>query len=149
MIYFVRCQKAVKIGYTKNVVKRFGELQSANHTELELLTAIPGTLGTEALFHEVLKDSRIRGEWFHLGKGSQIRKIVFLLNCGIRPKTLEDVKALYHFDLSKGSSYGPSINYGAVFEIDLPPAKPGIDVEKRDAAIRDRQLKRLGLTSPK
>lgn len=146
MVYFVRCQKAVKIGYTKNVIKRFRELQSANPTELELLVSIPGTLGTEALFHEVLKDSCIRGEWFHLAKQSQIRKIVFLLNCGIRPRTLEDVKALYDFDLAKGSSYGPGINYGAAFEIDLAPARPGVDVEKRDAAIRGRQLKRLGLT---
>lgn len=55
----------IKIGRSKNFMQRWDDLQVANAEVLELealLISRPGR--TESHVHRLLKDSRIRGEWF-------------------------------------------------------------------------------------
>ena len=146
MIYFVQCERAVKIGYTKNVCKRLGELQSANPHKLQLLVSVPGSRGLEAAFHRAFKPYKVRGEWFNLDVPSPLGKVILLLKCGLAPKNAADVAALCAFDLKKGSTYGPGIDYDAGLAVKLPPAAAGVDPARRNAAIRARALRKLGLT---
>ncbi len=54
----------IKIGFSKNVMKRLESIQGANASEIVLLSAIPGSVKKEAALHEFFSGSRIRGEWF-------------------------------------------------------------------------------------
>lgn len=65
MIYFVKCNDMVKIGYTKrNPEKRLAALQTANPYELLLIKTIEGTIDDEKILHAKYKKYHIRGEWF-------------------------------------------------------------------------------------
>lgn len=63
-VYFLRCGKYVKIGLTKNVHRRVGQLQSANPRNLELLLAVRGNAAYETFLHAFYHKWRVRGEWF-------------------------------------------------------------------------------------
>lgn len=71
MLYFIK-QKGtnlVKIGYTdgyNTVDARLQTLQVGNPEELELIGTLCGDTGTEAILHAILKQHRVRGEWFNL-----------------------------------------------------------------------------------
>ena len=105
-IYFIRCQKYVKIGYAKDVSKRLSELQVGCPFELQIMSVIPGTPALERRFHEVLRDFHIRGEWFLCNTSSPVRKIMVLLNNGERPKTLDEIRILRDFAPLKGFGRG-------------------------------------------
>lgn len=68
MIYIIKTGSFVKIGYTTNVARRLGQLQSANPEPLELIDSIPGTLAVERSIHEKLSPYRSEGgnEWYKL-----------------------------------------------------------------------------------
>jgi len=55
-----------KIGMTKNLERRFTQLQTANVDSLELGAYFIGYKEDEKKLHKLLKSKRIRGEWFRL-----------------------------------------------------------------------------------
>lgn len=65
-IYFIQNKETglVKIGYASDVRQRFGAVQSASGSKLELLAHFPGGKPEEQALHEKLAAHRIRGEWF-------------------------------------------------------------------------------------
>lgn len=64
MIYFIRAKKFLKIGYSKDPIKRISELQTGNPVKLKLIGVLPGTYETEKMIHRVLSKFRVEGEWF-------------------------------------------------------------------------------------
>ena len=67
MIYFITDKQNIKIGYTKNSVKkRLKQLQTSCPEQLYILGWIDGDLETESFLHKKFSKSRIRynGEWF-------------------------------------------------------------------------------------
>jgi len=65
MIYFVKANEAVKIGFTKNKPKiRISDLQVGNPVKLEMVFLTKGDIYAEREFHKAFDAYRIRGEWF-------------------------------------------------------------------------------------
>ncbi len=64
MIYFIRSNKAVKIGYSDNPYRRLADLQVSNSEDLTVLLVITGGRIKEQELHRQFKEQRIRGEWF-------------------------------------------------------------------------------------
>ena len=66
MVYFIQIGKngPIKIGFSKNVGKRFGALQNGIPYELNMLIAVEGDRHLEKFFHQEFKQDRIKGEWF-------------------------------------------------------------------------------------
>lgn len=64
VIYFIRTRKAIKIGYATDLKKRLTQLQVGNSNPLKVMLTVPGTKEDEALLHHLLREHRIRGEWF-------------------------------------------------------------------------------------
>jgi len=67
MIYFIQAgdKGAVKIGFAKDVEKRFAALQTGNHETLRLLKEIQGEIELEQEIHSLLKKYHLRGEWYN------------------------------------------------------------------------------------
>lgn len=65
MVYFIKQNQFIKIGFTENPLKRFSQLQTANPIKLEVLLIIDGDKGLEAKYHNLFKDHAHRGEWFY------------------------------------------------------------------------------------
>ena len=65
MIYFIRQRNKLKIGYTEDVDRRIKELQTGSPVRLQLLKVIPGDQVLERQIHELFKEKRAQGEWFH------------------------------------------------------------------------------------
>jgi hypothetical protein len=68
VIYFVRCEGFVKIGFTANAHERMGTLRTASPFPLVLLGWLPGNADLEAAIQRRLAIHRERGEWFRLHK---------------------------------------------------------------------------------
>ena len=66
VVYFiyVREMNAVKIGYTKNLLHRFPNIQTATPAELELLGVVDGDTRVERQFHKKFERHHIHGEWY-------------------------------------------------------------------------------------
>ena len=56
--------KVVKIGYTKDLKTRLGQLQTACSHKLVILKTVEGGKDKECQIHLDLKDCRLNGEWF-------------------------------------------------------------------------------------
>lgn len=68
VVYFLRCgdDGPIKIGHTKtSVYLRVRALQQTSPHVLRWIGYFDGTLGDEAAAHRLLKNSRLRGEWFN------------------------------------------------------------------------------------
>lgn len=65
-VYFVRSgtHGPIKIGRAVDPHERLRQLQTGSPVELRLLGTIPGGVDLEAALHDLLGDSRLRGEWF-------------------------------------------------------------------------------------
>lgn len=68
MIYFIQCNKAVKIGFTNNISRRLLELQAANPCKLCILGIMDGGKDLERLIHRYLYKFKIRHEWYRLNE---------------------------------------------------------------------------------
>ena len=69
MIYFIKCNDMVKIGYTKeDVQRRLHTLQVGCPYKLEILNIIEGDETQEKILHNRLGRHRVRGEWFELNE---------------------------------------------------------------------------------
>lgn len=66
LVYFVQAgpDGEIKIGWTQDVDRRIGELQTANAKKLVLLGTVPGTMETEASLHARFSHLRLEAEWF-------------------------------------------------------------------------------------
>lgn len=65
-VYFVQNTRTsqVKIGYSSEVRKRIGSLQTATPDRLILIRLIDGGPRTEAWLHKKFSNLHVRGEWF-------------------------------------------------------------------------------------
>jgi hypothetical protein len=66
-VYFaeVREPELIKIGFSRDPVKRIAALQQKIHFKIVLLGCIVGTLRTERKLHWKFRKYRQQGEWFH------------------------------------------------------------------------------------
>lgn len=67
MVYFITDGDFIKIGYTKNnVKKRLKQLQTSSPNKLFILGYVEGDKNTEKQIHKMFYNSivRINGEWF-------------------------------------------------------------------------------------
>ena len=63
-IYFIRCEGAVKVGYSRHPGLRLRALQTANPKQLELLYSFLDFQRKEKEIHCDLEKHSINGEWF-------------------------------------------------------------------------------------
>ncbi len=66
LVYFIQCgdHGPVKIGFTRSLGARIGQLQRDQSERLRVLAATPGTFQTERTTHARFAHLRIDGEWF-------------------------------------------------------------------------------------
>lgn len=64
MIYFIKTNGQVKIGYTDNLNKRIAAYRTHN-PQAELIAEMDGDRATEKAIHKQLASDRIKGEWFN------------------------------------------------------------------------------------
>jgi hypothetical protein len=84
-IYFVRCERYVKIGFAVDVGERIAKLQTGNPFELVLMTVLEDEPAiVERWLHEALDQYRRRGEWFKLHK--RIEGLIELIRGGAKIK---------------------------------------------------------------
>ena len=65
MIYFIECDDAIKIGYTRNPAGRLSALQTSNPGDLFMRLIIEGSPEDEKKHHDMFQEEKIRGEWFY------------------------------------------------------------------------------------
>ena len=64
-VYAIRCEKFVKIGWSKTVQRRFNQISANNPYPIELLGTAPGTKSDERHIQmQLWKPYRVKGEWF-------------------------------------------------------------------------------------
>lgn len=78
-VYFLHAEGTdlVKIGWTKDLKRRFDQLQTASPHRLRLLGVHIGLKAIEAIYHRDLQPYRQRGEWFFLTR--EVRR--WLMKC--------------------------------------------------------------------
>lgn len=64
MLYFIKSNGFVKIGYAKNIDKRMKQYYTHN-PDFQLLDSIDGELQEEKFLHKILKNYQFRTEWFY------------------------------------------------------------------------------------
>ncbi len=65
VVYFIDFGKSVKIGFTRNLVSRVKALQTTSSQVLKVLFTFSGGRKEELRLHVLLRDLRIRGEFFY------------------------------------------------------------------------------------
>jgi len=78
-IYFIKCGKYVKIGYSNNIQRRLYNLKTANPYELTLIFTIKGNREKESRIHKLFKQygTYHKGEWFKYDEFMEIMLILF------------------------------------------------------------------------
>lgn len=66
-LYFVRLGDSVKIGHTRNIVKRLANMQVGTPEPLNCLAVLQGQGWQEPVWHRAFEDRRRGGEWFRWG----------------------------------------------------------------------------------
>ena len=66
MIYFLKADNKVKIGYADDPSKRIPSIQTSSPFELEVLLIIDGNYDKESELHKRFQKLRKSGEWFDL-----------------------------------------------------------------------------------
>lgn len=64
-VYFLMCDRFIKIGYAGDIRARRNSLQSGNPFEIRLIAIQPGSEDTEKELHEKFASHRFNFEWFH------------------------------------------------------------------------------------
>lgn len=67
MIYFVKANDRVKIGYADDPANRIPSIQTSSPYELEVLLIVEGTYEVERELHRRFQEYRVTGEWFEYG----------------------------------------------------------------------------------
>lgn len=68
MIYFLKAQNRIKIGYANNPSKRIPSIQTSSPFELEVLLIIDGNYDKERELHQRFQTYRKSGEWFEFSE---------------------------------------------------------------------------------
>lgn len=68
MIYVISTTKYVKVGYTSNLEKRLKQYDTHNPDYTIYKTIKKGTAQHELELHNLLKEYKYQGEWFHLNE---------------------------------------------------------------------------------
>lgn len=91
-IYFVRAAESVKIGFTRNIERRFSQLRSALPVEPQLLFTMPGTPVGERALHRRFRASRFNGEWFRYEAAiaAFVEKNIVRTGCQNHPPVLSE-----------------------------------------------------------
>lgn len=63
-VYFVSAPGRIKIGFTRRPERRLLTLRRADMEELSVIAIIDGSRFLEKTLHAILKNHRVRGEWF-------------------------------------------------------------------------------------
>jgi hypothetical protein len=63
-IYFLRCRRAIKIGYARDVEARVKSLQSGNPDPMILIGTVLAPAYFERMLHAEFGRDRLNGEWF-------------------------------------------------------------------------------------
>ena len=66
MIYFLKANDKIKIGYADDPSKRIPSIQTSSPFELEVLLIIDGNYDKERELHKKFQKHRTQGEWFDL-----------------------------------------------------------------------------------
>ncbi|MGJ0393005.1 MAG: GIY-YIG nuclease family protein [Methylocystis sp.] len=64
-VYFMICERHVKIGFSKNPARRMREMGTARAEDVGVLIAVRATQHQEQLVHTCMQRHHYRGEWFH------------------------------------------------------------------------------------
>jgi len=80
-IYFLRTEKRVKIGFSKNPFIRAGGIKTSCSEEIVSMVAVKGTRANEAKLHQRFKAYRKHGEWF-IAAAPVIREMTRLASLG-------------------------------------------------------------------
>lgn len=54
----------MKVGFSRNVQRRLAQIQDGGPLQLFVVDEFPGSVNDERAVHDLLKEYRIRGEWF-------------------------------------------------------------------------------------
>ena len=73
-VYFLMTADRVKIGYSKKLTARAGELRTGLPDSISSYVAIAGSPRDEKLLHRRLSAFRVRGEWFTLA--AAVRQVI-------------------------------------------------------------------------
>jgi len=68
MIYFIKANDRVKIGYAADPTNRIPSIQTSSPFKLEVLLIIEGNYEVERKLHKRFQEYRITGEWFEYGE---------------------------------------------------------------------------------
>lgn len=68
VIYFIKCNSFIKIGFTTDIEARMATLQTDNPYDLVLLKTVPGDRTDELAFHEKFFHLHYNNEWFRYEK---------------------------------------------------------------------------------
>lgn len=77
IVYFIRCNQFVKIGFTTRLKSRLDGLQSGNPYPLQVIGYVPGGPEVELSIHQALAKNRNVGERFRLSKS--VRQMIVRL----------------------------------------------------------------------
>ena len=64
MVYFIKAENRLKIGYAEDPSKRIPSIQTSSPFQLEVLLIIDGDYSVESDLHKRFQDFRVSGEWF-------------------------------------------------------------------------------------
>ena len=64
MIYFIKADNRIKIGYANNPIKRISNIQTSCPFILDVLFIIDGHYTKEQELHKMFITNRLNGEWF-------------------------------------------------------------------------------------
>lgn len=65
-IYFVRCERYIKIGFSDKPQARVKSFETSNPFPCEFLGSVPGGMMDERALHERFRQWHHRGEWFYI-----------------------------------------------------------------------------------
>lgn len=68
MVYFIKANDRIKIGYANDPSKRIQEIQTSSPFYLEVLLIIDGSYSKERELHKKFQEFRKVGEWFELSE---------------------------------------------------------------------------------
>lgn len=76
LVYFVRCDEYVKIGFTTRLQQRLEDIMMLNPLVLEVVGCVRGPVQLETAAHAVFDNHHHRGEWFRYN--SLVRRAIKL-----------------------------------------------------------------------
>jgi hypothetical protein len=93
LVYFLYSAGLIKIGYTRDIYKRFADLKNMGGAPAQLIAVVPGNKNCEKSLHHIFKADRKHGEWFQIS--ADIRRYLGCLD--------EAVSALMTPDAAKSA----------------------------------------------